>query len=96
MVVVEITNVAKEVSPNAGLKIVQAWTASGSSSNETKIDLEDFGINTLYNVICQVHTTDNSVIVTEAATCSVSSGVLTVAIPAGNDNKKRSILIVGA
>jgi hypothetical protein len=96
MTAVEITNVAKEVSPNAGLKIVQVWTAVGSSTNETKIDLDSFGIKTLYNVICQVHTTDNSVIVTEAATCSASSGVLTVTIPSGNDSKKRSILIVGA
>ena len=96
MTVVEITNKTLEVSPNAGLKIIQAWTANGDQNNVTKIDLKAAGISTLYNVLCQVHTTDNSVIVTEAATTSVSTGVLTVTLPASNDGKKRSILVFGA
>lgn len=92
----EITNVGKEVSPNAGLKVIQVFTAAGDSADTTPITLANYGIKTLYNVLCQVHTTDNSVIVTEAATTAVASGVLTVTIPAGNDGKKRSILVFGA
>lgn len=91
----EKTNVAKEASPNAGLKIVHAFTAAADDADTTKITLADYGIKKLFNVITQVHTTDNSVIVTEAATTAVSAGVLTVTFVASNDGKKRSILIVG-
>jgi hypothetical protein len=90
------TNVVKEVSPNAGLKIVQVWTEAADSADTTVITLANYGIKTVYNVICQVHTTDNSVIVTEASTTAVATGDLTVTIAAGNDGKKRSILIFGA
>lgn len=90
-----ITNVPKEVSPNAGLKIVHAFTAAGDSGDTTTVDLKAFGISSLMNVLCQVHTTDNSVLLTEEATTAVAAGVLTVTLPAENDGKKRSILIVG-
>jgi len=91
----EITNSGKEVSPNAGLKIVQVWTAAGSDTNVTKVTLADYGIKKLYNVISQAHTTDNSVIIADDVTTAVSAGVLTVTLPDSADTKKRSILIFG-
>ena len=91
----EITNTGNEVSPNAGLKIVQIWTAAGSDTNITKVTLADYGISKVYNVITQAHDTENSVIVTEAATTAVSNGVLTVTLLSASDTKKRSILIFG-
>jgi hypothetical protein len=91
----ERTNTVKEALPAIGFKIVQAWTAAATSGDTTVIDLSDYGVTTVYNLLCQVHSTDNSVIVTESATTAVSSGELTVTFPSGNDGKKRSILIVG-
>lgn len=86
---------AKEVSPNAGLKIVQVWTKDADQNDFADITLKDYGISKVFNVLCQVHTTDNSVIVTEAATTEVTSGELKVTFPASNDGKKRSILVFG-
>jgi hypothetical protein len=96
MTAVEVTNSVKEITPNAGLKIVQVWTAIASNTNVTKVTLADYGIKTLYNVITQAHDTENSILVTEAATTAVSAGVLTVTFGSASDTKKRSILIVGA
>ena len=93
----EIAGTIKEVSPALGLKMLQVWTTENADENEVvKVNLKNHGIGTLYNVLCQVHTTDNSVIVTEAATTAVSNGVLTITFPGSNDAKKRSALIVGA
>ena len=92
---VAITNTGEEISPNAGLKLIHILTAVGDSADTTTITLADYGLTNVYNVICQVHSTALSVIVTEAVTTSVTSGVLTVTLAASNDGKKRSILIVG-
>jgi len=85
----------KEVSPNAGLKIIQAFSANANQNDFVEITLSTYGIKSVFNVLCQVHTTDNSVIVTEAATTAVASGVLKVTFPASNDGKKRSVLVFG-
>jgi len=90
-----LTGVVKEVSPNAGLKVIQVWTPDATGTDTVPITLSKYGIKTVYNVLCQVHTTANSVILTEVSTTAVSNGVLTVTIAAGNDGKKRSILVFG-
>lgn len=91
----EVTNTVKEITPNAGLKIVQAFTGAMSDTNVTKITLADYGISKVYNVLTQAHDTENSILVTEAATTAVSDGVLTVTVLSASDTKKRSILIFG-
>lgn len=90
-----ITNEVCEVSPNAGLKIIHLFTGAMNSADTTSVNLADYGISTLYNVITQVHSTDNSVVKTEAATTAVAAGVLTVTAASSNDGKKRSILVIG-
>lgn len=90
-----ITNVAKELSPNAGLKVVQALTGLVDEDDTTTINLTSFGIKSLRNVISQAHATEGSVVVTEVPTTSVTAGVLTLTFPAGNDAKKRSVLVFG-
>ena len=84
-----------EAAPNAGVKILQLWTDAGNENDFAEFTLANYGITEVYNVLCQVHTTDNSVIVTEAATTAVSGGKLKVTFPSGNDAKKRSILVFG-
>ena len=85
----------KEVSPNAGLKILQVWTKDADENDYADIDIEKAGINKVFNVLCQVHTTDNAVIATEVATTSIESDKLRVTFPSSNDGKKRSILVFG-
>ena len=84
-----------EAAPNAGVKILQLWTDDGDENDFAEFTLAEYGIAKVYNVLCQVHTTDNSVIVTEAATTEVDDGKLKVTFPADNDGKKRSILVFG-
>jgi len=61
------------------------------------ITLADHGIGAtgLLWVLGWVHTTDGSVITLENVTTSVTSGVLTVTIPAGTDNNTRIIEFCG-
>jgi len=86
---------AKEVSPNAGLKIVQVFTKDADENDYADVDIEAYGIKKVFNVLCQVHTTDNAVLLTEVATTSIVSDKLRVTFPESNDGKKRSILVFG-
>lgn len=84
--------------PNSGLKRVLFTTPNtADAANTLEITLSDYGISAtgLLAVNSWKHTTDGSVIVTEANTTSVSSGVLTVTIAAGTDNDMRVIEIIG-
>ena len=87
-----------EVVPNAGLKRVLFVLANTVDAADTvAITLATHGISAtgLLAVSGWVHTTDGSVITTEAVTTSVTAGVLTVTIPAGTNNDFRVIEIVG-
>lgn len=85
-----------EMAPNAGLKCIFIETANTADAADTyAITLADYGISKLLAVQSWKHTTDNSVIVTEANTTAVSGGVLTITIAAGTDNDKRVSMVVG-
>ncbi len=72
------------------VKSIVFETANTVDAGDTiAITLANYGINTLLGVTGYKHTTDNSVIVTENPTTAVSSGVLTITVPAGTDNDKR-------
>ena len=61
------------------------------------VDLTLYGINAtgLMGVLGFKHTTDDSVMVQEQPTTAVSSGTLTLTVPAGTDNDPRFYLIKG-
>ena len=61
------------------------------------VDLTKYGIQSdgLIGVIGFKHTTDNSVSVQEQPTTSVSSGVLTLTVPAGTNDDARFYLVKG-
>lgn len=67
------------------------------ATNTLSVDMTKYGISAtgLLGVRSYVHTTASSVVTTEANTCSVSSGTITVTIAAGTDNDNRYILIEG-
>ena len=85
----------KEVAPNAGVKLIQAWTDAANQNDFAEINLAKYGLTKVLNVLVSVHATEGSVITTEACTTAVTSGVLKVTFPASSDGKKRSILVVG-
>lgn len=81
-----------------GVKEVWFYTQDDADATDTiAITLSDYGIhpNGLLAVQSWKHTTNHSVIVTEANTTAVSSGVLTVTIAAGTDNDARVIRVTG-
>ena len=87
-----------EMGPNSELKRVLFVTPNTADAGNTlEITLTDYGISAtgLLAIQSWKHTTDGSVIVTEANTCAVSSGVLTVTVTAGTDDDMRVVEIIG-
>ncbi len=72
------------------LKCVMVETANTVDAGDTfEVDIADYGGTLLWGIDGCKHTTDNSVIVTENPTCTVSGTVVTCTVPAGTDNDKR-------
>ena len=89
----------RELAPNGGLKAVMVQTRNTVDAADTiAVDLGSYGIaeTGFLMVLGNKHTTDGSVVVTEAPTTAVSSGTLTITVPAGTDNDTRCYLILGA
>ncbi len=87
-----------QVVPNSDLKRVVFTLANTTDAADTfAITLADHGISATGLLATKgwVHTTDGSVITDEAVTSSVTTGVLTITIPAGTDNDFRVIEITG-
>ena len=78
----------------AGALIVT--TAATVDDGDTfTITLADYGISTFLGILGQTHSTTDSVVITEAPTTAVSTGVLTVTVGGSTDNKKRAFIIWG-
>lgn len=77
--------------PNQGAKLVIIETpATADSSDTIDIDMSDYGATTFLGIFGNEHTTEESVVTTEAPTTSVSSGTLTITIGgSSDDNEKR-------
>lgn len=89
---------AWEEVPNADLKrVLLCCPDTTDATNTVEITLANYGISAtgLLAISSWVHTTSGSVITTEANTCAVSAGVLTVTIASGTDNDFRVIEIIG-
>lgn len=67
------------------------------ATNTLTVTLTNYGISAtgLIGVLGFKHTTDNSGMVQEQPTTAVSSGVLTITVPAGTDNNSRFYIIFG-
>jgi hypothetical protein len=87
-----------ELVPNGGLKVISVQTRNTVDASDTiAIVLEDYGIdkNGFLAIIGFKHTTDGSVVVTEAPTTSVTTGTLTITVGVGTDNDTRVFIIYG-
>jgi hypothetical protein len=84
--------------PNAGLKTVILTVPNTTDENDTlAVTLADYGIHPtgLLTIRSWVHTTDGSVIVTDIATTSVTTGTLTITLQSANSNSYRVVELVG-
>lgn len=85
--------------PNAGIVSFVIETPSTTDTGDTIVlTLSNYGISAtgLLEVFGQVHTTANSVLVTEAPTTSVTSGVLTITVGGSTvSDKKRTYRVTG-
>ena len=97
MAEIEISNqTVKELSTRLEAKQVVIETAATVDDGDTlDVTLSNYGISTLLAVDGYIHTTANSVLVAEAPTTSVTSGVLTITVGGSTDNKKRTYIITG-
>jgi hypothetical protein len=68
---------------------------SADAADTLTLTLPNYGIGKLLYVEGYKHTTDYSVIEREDPTTSVTSGVLTMTIPAGTDDDIRVYIVVG-
>lgn len=81
--------------PNAGRKMIVVETATTVDTADTVvITLADYGISTLLAVEGYVHTTEDSVVVAEAPTTAVSSGVLTITVGGSTVSDKKRVYVV--
>lgn len=76
-------------------EIVIKTINTADAADTLTVDLTAYGgkATGLIGVVGFKHTTDNSVMVQEQPTTAVSSGVLTLTIPAGTDNDARFYLV---
>ena len=83
-----------EITPNAGVKIIQVITADTVDDGDTlTVDLEKYGCSNVNGVIGFIETTAGSVVVQEQPTTAVASGVLTITVGGSTDNKVRAYYI---
>jgi|GEM_PF-2246123 len=86
-----------DIVPNQGRKEIMVETATTADTGDTvDITLADYGITTFLGILGFAHSTENSVVITEAPTTSVSSGVLTITLGGTlNSDDKRVFIIYG-
>ena len=84
--------------PNTAIKTVGLLFPNTTDENDTyDLTLADYGISAtgLLTIKSWVHTTSGSIIVTDIATCSVTTGTLTITLQSANANSTRYVEIQG-
>jgi len=81
--------------PQNGRKVVLVETAATADTADTVvITLASYGITTFLGISGMVHTTENSVVVAEAPTTAVSSGVLTITVGGSTVSDKKRVYVI--
>jgi hypothetical protein len=91
------TSTITDALPALGRKMLIVETPTTADTGDTvAITLADYGISTFLGIIGNAHSTENSVVVTEAPTTAVTSGVLTITLGGTlNTDDKRVFLVFG-
>lgn len=69
-------------------------TTDAGDTTEVNL-LQEFGITRLLGIMSWKHTTNESVVVAETNTVTVSNGIATVTVGAGTNDDKRIIMLIG-
>lgn len=92
----EVTETVIEAVPALGAKILIVTVPATTDDGDTiPITLADHGMTTFLAILGQTHSTADSVVITEAPTTAVSSGVLTITVGGSTDDKKRVFIVWG-
>lgn len=82
--------------PTLAVKHAIVYTPDTADDGDTlSVDLNKYGMTKLWGIRGITHTTDNSVLVVEAPTTSVTGTTLTITVGGSTDNKTRSFLLIG-
>lgn len=82
--------------PQQGAKQLVITTPATADSGDTiDLTLSRYGITTFLAVSGFIHTTENSVVVAEAPTTAVATGVLTITLGGATNDKKRVFIVTG-
>jgi len=77
-------------------KLLRIETAATADNGDTiVITLADYGMKTVEAVLGFTHSTTDSIVITEAPTTAVATGVLTITIGGSTTDKKRVFLVFG-
>lgn len=83
-----------EVVPNPGVKLLTVVTdATVDAADTLTVDLTKYGCRNIHGIVGFDETTAGSVVVNIQPTTSVTTGVLTITVGAGGNNRVRSFLI---
>jgi len=84
-----------EVTPNCGVKVITVLTdATVDAADTHTVDLKKYGCRNIHGQLGFRETTAGSVVVVDQPiVTAVASGVLTLTVPAGADNKIRGYII---
>ena len=89
------TSTIIEALPNSGVKVFSIETVATADTADTiEITLADYGVSTFLGIQGFIHTTEGSVVVAEAPTTAVSSGVLTITIGGSTVSDKKRVFII--
>lgn len=83
----------KRIIPGTLLKIETAATADDGDT--IILTLQDYGMKTIEGILGFTHSTTDSIVITEAPTTSVTTGVLTITVGGSTDDKKRTFYVFG-
>ena len=90
-------SIVNRIIPDQSLVMALVETpATADNADTIAITLADYGISKFLYILGNAHSTDNSVVITEAPTTAVSAGVLTITVGGATPNLKRVYLVVGA
>ena len=81
-----------EAVPAQGAKLIVVETPTTTDTGDTiDITLSNYGCDTFLGIFGNEHTTEESVVTTEAPTTAVSSGVLTIRVGGSSDSNEKRV-----
>lgn len=81
---------------SSGIKeLIVVTPATADDTDTVAIDLSNYGMKTILTIFGVAHSTEDSILVTEAPTTAVSGTTVTITIGGSTDNLKRVYTIRG-